>query len=347
MDKTKTCGLENDVRAIAFGRCAGTPGSAKAMSILVARMKELEFEPYGGNTEFALPYRTSSGKLFHNIVGVAKGKNSQLSPLLIGAHYDSPIDAPCADDNAAAVAIALSAGETLKAMKLERDVVIALFDAEEPPYFLGNDMGSLRFYHEQKDSRGIHAALVMDLVGHDVPVPEPFGTVLEMMSTEEHKHLDAIKSLLFMTGAESNPALAGVLGKSGIPDGLNVVNGLNSYVGDMSDHHVFREYRVPYLFMSCGHWEHYHQPTDIPGKLNYAKMARIAELLVAISANLAGMDMEKAWADTDTLKLETASIRRTLGPLCETLLTAIGLSGMETRSDVDAFVGLLKSRLSI
>ena len=46
------------------------------------------------------------------MVGVVKGRSrSPLAPVLVGAHYDSVIAAPCADDNAAAVAIALQVGQ--------------------------------------------------------------------------------------------------------------------------------------------------------------------------------------------------------------------------------------------
>ena len=50
-----------------------------------------------------------------NLVGVIPGADRRLSPVLIGAHYDSVIAAPSADDNAAAVAIALSAVGALRA----------------------------------------------------------------------------------------------------------------------------------------------------------------------------------------------------------------------------------------
>jgi hypothetical protein len=30
----------------------------------------------------------------------------------------------------------------------------------------------------------------------------------------------------------------------------------------MSDHGIFRENGVPYLFLSCGRWPHYHRDTD-------------------------------------------------------------------------------------
>ncbi|MEI6605170.1 MAG: hypothetical protein WCP35_07660, partial [Verrucomicrobiota bacterium] len=39
---------------------------------------------------------------------------------------------------------------------------------------------------------------------------------------------------------------------AGVAKGLKLVPALNSYVGDMSDHGVFRENNVPYFFLSCG-----------------------------------------------------------------------------------------------
>ena len=50
---------------------------------------------------------------------------------------------------------------------------------------------------------------------------------------------------------------------------MKLIATLNEYVGDVSDHGIFRRNGVPYLFLSCGHWEHYHQPTDTPDRLNY------------------------------------------------------------------------------
>jgi hypothetical protein len=93
--------------------------------------------------------------------------------VLIGAHYDNVIAAPSADDNAAAVAIALSAAAALKRAARARDVVVALFDAEEPPYFLSPDMGSVRFCEDQADTRGCHAAIIMDLVALVDACPRP------------------------------------------------------------------------------------------------------------------------------------------------------------------------------
>lgn len=228
---------------------------------------------------------------------------------------------PGADDNAAAVAIALGVAGRLAAEPARRDVVIALFDAEEPPYYLTDAMGSTWFYRQQRRSE-FQAALIMDLVGHDVPLP-------------------ALGDLLFITGMESSPCLEGAV--RGVPslDGLRIVTALNRYVGDVSDHHVFRQNGTPYLFMSCGRWEHYHLPSDTPEKLDYLKMARIARLLEHLVRHLA--DGEDCVSEVyDTTPTDLALMRANLGPVAE----ALGLP-LESRADIDRVAGMLNTFLGI
>ena len=213
------------------------------------------------DSSFRLPYRQSNQD-FVNLVGIIPGTGGG-TPLLVGAHYDSVIEAPCADDNAAAVAIALEVGRTVGQKPLERDLVIAIFDAEEPSPFQGTTMGSSNFYQKQTEGRGFHAAVVMDLVGHDVPLgPERIGAMLGLKSSIPE--LPDLRDLVFVTGAESHPALPGIIETTPEPDGIRVLPTLNEYVGDMSDHGIFRKNGVPYFFLSCGHWEHYHRTTAPP-----------------------------------------------------------------------------------
>ena len=59
-----------------------------------------------------------------------------LAPVLLGAHYDTCDSLPGADDNAAAVAVLLEVAAQMADETLERSVILAFFDAEEPPHFL-------------------------------------------------------------------------------------------------------------------------------------------------------------------------------------------------------------------
>ena len=310
------------------GRTVGSEGHRQAREYLAGRLHELGLQPYRGSS-FGMAYRDSEQKFF-NLVGVVPCGKGARPPVLIGAHYDSVIEAPCADDNAAAVAIALAAAAQLAGKELKRDVVIALFDAEEPPYFLGESMGSTRFYKEQMLPEGVHAAIIMDLVGHDVSVPIPGAD----------KMRPGISDLICLTGSESHPDVVDLV--SGQDFGQLVpIATLNSNIGDMSDHHVFRTHGVPYLFLSCGRWKHYHQPSDTPARLNYAKMARISHLLVDLTVKLADAPLERKSAagggpvECDTVELELRLFREAFGPLIPMLLARLGLERLETRDDLN------------
>jgi hypothetical protein len=212
--------------------------------------------------------------------------------------------------------------------------VIAFFDAEEPPHYHGPSMGSIRFYEDQRAGRAISAAVIMDLVGHDVPVPIPGGSLL----------IPALPKLLFVTGAESHPALARIVEEAASRvKHLPTIAALNEYVGDVSDHHVFRINDVPYLFLSCGRWQHYHEPTDTPDRLNYDKMARILEYLVHVVRVMCDRELTVA-TPTDTVDLEIKLLHRAIGALGMPLLRkALGLRTLETRQDLDQLARALLS----
>ena len=331
--------LKRGVSALAKpeGRRVGSPGHAHARAWLLEKVRLAGLAPYRGDG-FELSY-TEGGERFTNIVGVIRGRHPTLEPILIGAHYDSVIDAPCADDNAAAVVIALEVAEALLGGNLERDVVIAFFDAEEPPYFQSPMMGSIRFYEDQMDERGLHAALVMDLVGHDVvlPVGQALRSLRVMPSMIKGLglKLPRLRNLLFITGAESHPEMVDLLQGASIDD-LPIVATLNEYIGDLSDHGVFRSNGIPYLFLSCGRWKHYHEPTDTPERLNYMKMARITNLVVYLTERLNASPFGRGEKAGDfTVSLEIELLERAFGPLYPLLLRGAGVARLEERADVD------------
>ena len=322
--------LRKMVRELALpgGRMVGSPGHAQAAAWVEANLKSLRLDPYRGDA-FSLPYHCN-GEAFTNFAGVLAGRDRSLAPILIGAHYDSVIPHPWADDNAAAVAVALRAIAQLSTVVLERDVVIAIFDAEEPPYFQAEAMGSVRFCEDQSDDRGFHAAIILDLVGHDVTLPQ-----LGLLTPPP------IRRLLAVQGAESNPALADLVGAL-TPEKISLIALKNDYLPDMSDHYAFRREGVPYLFFTCAPWEHYHQPTDTPEKLNYRKMARISALVSEAARQLATMEIKpEAPACDFTASIEARTIRRALGPW----LRFLNIHRMDTRDDVDAFAAVLLASL--
>ncbi len=47
----------------------------------------------------------------------------------------------------------------------------------------------------------------------------------------------------------------------------------------VSDYEPFWRRSVPFVFLTCARWRHYHTPNDTPDKLDYAKMAALARWL--------------------------------------------------------------------
>ena len=299
----------------------GTQGHEHAAAYLRGRMSDLSLQPYDGE-DYGLPY-VHSGTTFENVVGIAPASApTEAAPVLIAAHYDTAGRWPGADDNAAAVAIALAVAKRLVERPAARDVVIALFDAEEPPYFLTPSMGSVHFVAHQM-TRRVHAALVMDLVGHAVPIPGA-----------EHA--------LFVTGMETDPGLEATVRTRPALDGIGLVTALNRYVGDMSDHHAFRLSEIPYLFLTCGRWEHYHRPTDTPDRLDLDKMRAVAHLLEHLVRDVAERDLDGPWEGYDTTATDLELMRETLGSLAD----AMGLP-LRDRRDIERIAGLLMSRFEV
>ena len=347
--------LKSDVYDLCLpeGRMVRSNGHKVAEEFLKRRLQDVGCVPYAGDS-VEMPYIaeafTDDNKLedheFMNLVGVIPGSNRELPPVLVGAHYDSVIDAPCADDNGAAVAICLAIADAAHvAGGLKRDLIVAIFDAEEPPYFSSPSMGSNRFYGDQIDSRGIHFALIYDLVGHDVSIPSEYLPLIQELLGPAGAEIPQalVKNFLFMTGAESHPDLARIVTDSGMPDDLTMIATLNKYIGDMSDHGAFRRANVPYLFFSCGRWEHYHRVTDTPDRLNYDKMAHITQLTADILESVAGEPLKGSSAEDHSLEYEVQTLKDGLGIALPFVMQHLGIAKLESREDLEKIVGAIIS----
>jgi hypothetical protein len=248
-------------------RTTGAEGAVATGKYLVDRLESLGLTPAG---ELGF-FQEIPGVKGANVLGALPGRSERW--VVLGAHYDAcEWDNPGADDNAAGVAITLEVADQLRAMDLKHSVLIALFDAEEPPHFLTPEMGSQWFVdHPTIPLDQIDTMICLDLVGH---------------ALGSSGLSNIVRNSVFVLGAEKG---------SGTPelfDALPDVPGLvprrvdNYVVPSMSDYDAFKNASIPFLFYSCGRWEHYHAPTDTPDRLDYSKMAALVTHLVALMSTL-------------------------------------------------------------
>ena len=287
----------------------------------------------------------SAEQSFCNLVGVIPGRDRSLPPLLVGAHYDSVIDAPCADDNATSVALNLAIAEAFVNHPLERDLIIAFFDAEEPPYFLGPCMGSNRFFEDHCADIQFAGVIVTDLIGHDLDVSgggNRFGGKIPGMGLAT-RHF---KEFVFLMGAESDGVFPEVVEK--VADGrkgLRVLPTLNRYVGNMSDHHAFEQAGQPFLFLSCAQGKYYHHPKDDLEWINFEKLAKISEFVRDLLAQLDLTPAGNAPDAKDPYEFESRMIQKAVGKPMSLLAKAFGHEIPKTRESITRFVSNLRSMM--
>lgn len=132
--------------------------------------------------------------------------------------------------------------------------------------------------------------------------------------------------------------------ESTVGSALRPVPTLNSYVGDLSGHHIFRVNERPYLFLTCGHWQHYHMPTDTPEQLNFPKVAAVAQYIRALVVNASGLKLSGPFEGYDTTEAELPFLKQTVQPA----LSRMGLDvQLRTREDIDHLVTLLVQRFGL
>lgn len=258
------------------GRDEGTPGHDAARDDIVRRLAECGVRPVNGDS-FLQPITTGQGE---NIVGRVEGTDPLLKDrhVIISAHYDH-IGA-CggqicngANDNAAGVAAIIAVGCRIAQAPLSRSVLIAAWDAEEPPTFLTTKMGS-QFYVSNPlvPLERTDVAIVLDLVGSEL-----------WPGYADH----------FVLGAELSPEVGAALSAITPPDGLRVLRGGLHLVEQTpfgqqpwSDYDAFRDAAVPVLFLSDGQNKRYHTPADEISGLSFPKLHREAHLLLALTTQL-------------------------------------------------------------
>lgn len=243
---------------VCAGRAPGTIGGKTARAVVIEELNK------AGCVPREQPVPGCDGA---NVLAEVKGDGERW--VMVGAHYDhlgqhGPNIYYGADDNAAAVAILVEVGRALAANPPKgRSVILAAFDGEEPPHFHTAGMGSAHFVaHPTVPLEQIDLMVCMDLVGHAVgPVGAP----------------PDVRQSVFALGAERSEGTSALVDSlARAQSGVVVRRADADVIPPLSDHWAFWRKQVPFLFLTNGRWEHYHQPSDTPDKLDWEKMAATA-----------------------------------------------------------------------
>jgi hypothetical protein len=253
------------------GREEGSPGGVWTRKLIEAQLTEcgLRFEEQ----------RIEGGVGVNVLSSVVPTEPFDDGVIIVGAHYDHQDTGlwthPGAYDNAAGVASLLQVACRLSVGPPRREVLVAFWDAEEPPTFLTDAMGSRWWIAHPTDSMGrVVSTITIDLWG------EPLWEGAD---------------ITFALGSESSRALSEAV--EGVPSfGLKPIRASLSLVEDLvvgnkhqvwSDYAGFRDARVPSLFLSDGQNRRYHSADDTADAVDLKRLDAESQWLEGIVRHVA------------------------------------------------------------
>ncbi|MFC5479741.1 M28 family peptidase [Massilia suwonensis] len=212
---------------------------------------------------------------------------------IVGAHYDSAPGAPGANDNGSGTAAVLELARLLKNVQLGAgtELRFVLFVNEEPPWFMGEQMGSMVHAAEMKrQGQPVQAALVLETMGYYTDAPNS----QQLPPGLEGRYPSTGNFIAFVGTLESSglvrEALAAFRAHSDFPaEGLAAPAHTTGVT--LSDHSSYNKHGYPALMITDTafmRYPYYHTVEDTPEKLDYESMARVVNGLARTIVALAG-----------------------------------------------------------
>jgi hypothetical protein len=213
---------------------------------------------------------------------------------IVGAHYDSAPGAPGANDNGSGTAAVLELARLLKDIRptAGTEVKFVFFVNEEPPYFMGEEMGSMQHARKlHEEGQQVEGALILETMGyysharHSQKLPPGL----------EGRYPDTGNFIAFVGTSASarlvQDALSAFRNVSDFPaHGLAApayVQGVT-----LSDHSSYNRFGYPAIMITDTaflRYPYYHTAEDTPDKIDYPSTARVVQGLArTITALAAG-----------------------------------------------------------
>ena len=247
----------------------------------------------GGLTVTRQTY-TCRGYEVDNVVGEIPGKTAEI--VVVGAHYDTVVGCPGANDNGTGVVATLALARAFAGTTPERTLRFVGFVNEEPPYFQTEDMGSLVYARGcRARDEAIVAMLSLETIGfYDAAERSqhyPFPVGLFYPSTGDF--------VAFVGNFGSRSLVRRAIGTfrehAAFPsEGAAAPTSIPG-VG-WSDHWAFWQAGYDALMVTdtaLFRHDDYHTPLDTIDRIDFDGFARVVDGLRHVVADLAGARLEE------------------------------------------------------
>jgi Zn-dependent M28 family amino/carboxypeptidase len=232
-----------------------------------------------------------NGKTCVNLAAEIPGADRPDEIVVVGAHYDSVVNCPGANDNGTGVAATLALARAMRDSKPPRTVRFVFFVNEEPPHFQTANMGS-RVYARGCRQRGekLTAMFSLETIGYysDEPGSQHYPPPLGLLYPSTGNFIAFVGNYgsrdLVRQAVLSFRMNAAFPSEGGAPPGF--LPGIG-----WSDHWAFWKEGYDAVMVTDTapfRYPHYHRETDTPDKIDYERMARVVSGLRAVAADQAG-----------------------------------------------------------
>lgn len=233
------------------------------------------------------------GRPFDNIEAEIRGTSPEI--IVIGAHYDSVIGSPGANDNASGVAalLALARRFASKPQALPRSLRFVAFVNEEPPFFQSSQMGS-HVYVSRCQARGdqIVGMLSLETIGYFSDEPRSQIYPLPLLGL----FYPTKANFIGFVGNVPSRALVRRAIKSfrqcaQIPSAGAALPSFVPGIG-WSDQWAFWQHGYRGIMITdtaLFRYPHYHDESDTPEKLDYDRFTRVVSGLENCVTDIAGV----------------------------------------------------------
>jgi hypothetical protein len=211
-----------------------------------------------------------------NLIAVLPAASPDAPVLVLGAHYDTALDTPGADDNASGVAALLELARSLRGLKSAVEIRFVAYATEEPPYFGTEEMGSAVHARAlKKEGRRVLGMIGLEMLGYydDAKGAQKYPPLLSPFFPDTADYVGAVSNL------SSRAFLKSLARGYAPPRGTRLITAsLPEWIGEitLSDHRNYWREGFPAVMVTDTAFlrnVRYHQTSDTPDTLDYARMA--------------------------------------------------------------------------
>jgi Peptidase family M28 len=245
-----------------------------------------------GLTVHSQPF-TVEGQTVRNLEVELPGSSRAGELVVVGAHYDSVLGSPGADDNATGVAAVLEIARACASRRLPRTLRLVAFVNEEPPFFLGEGMGSLHYARRlREEGRDVAAMLSLETIGcyFDRPGSQQYPFPFRFFYPDRGDFIAFVGNTA--SRALVRRAVASFRRHAAFPSEGLAAPGWITGVG-WSDHWSFWQQGYEAVMVTdtaLFRYPHYHADTDRPHEVDYDRLSRVVAGLMEVVAELAGSE---------------------------------------------------------